>query len=78
MVNGGKYKQKELVTSPVLVDGQLSIHHTIYKTSEYLAPDWVSPKHPNLTMTMGCWLSLKVNTAASMFDSSIMSIIMGK
>jgi len=49
MVNRGKYKQKELVASPVLVDGQLSICHTIYKTSEYLAPDWVSLKHPNLT-----------------------------
>jgi len=40
MVNGGKYKQKELVPFPVLVDGQLSIRHIIYKTSEYLAPHW--------------------------------------
>ena len=37
----------------MLVDGQLSIHHTIYKTSEYLAPDWLSPKHPNLTCDNG-------------------------
>lgn len=47
MVNGGKFKQKELLASLVSVDGQLSIRHTIYNTSEYLPLDWVSPKHPN-------------------------------
>jgi hypothetical protein len=53
VVNGGKFKQKELLASPVSVDGQLSIRHTIYNTSESLPLDWVSPKHPNLTCDNG-------------------------
>lgn len=53
MVNGGKFTQKELVASPVSVDGKLNIRHTIYNTLEYLSPDWVSPKYPNPTCDNG-------------------------
>ena len=59
VVNGGKFKQKELVASPVSVDGQLSMHHTIYNTSEYLPPDWVSPKHPNPKRDNGLLVVIK-------------------
>ena len=47
MLNGGKFKQQELIASPVSVDSQLSICHAIYNASEHLPPDWVSQKHPN-------------------------------
>ena len=48
VADGGNFKQKEIVVVVMLVSGQLSIRHNKYKTSEALAPEWVSLKHPNL------------------------------
>lgn len=59
MVNGGEFAQKELVASLMSIDGQLSIRHTIYNSSKYLSPDWVSPKHPNPQRDNGLLVVIK-------------------
>ena len=53
VINGGTFKQRELLASSVSVDGQLSIHHNIYNRSESLPLNWVFLKHPNLRCDNG-------------------------
>jgi len=47
LVMGGEHKGKDMVITIVQVDGQLSIWFLHYKTSGFLPPEQVSPKHPN-------------------------------
>jgi hypothetical protein len=47
LVTGGEHKDKEMVIAVAQVNGQLSIRFSHYKTSGYLPPEQVSPKHPN-------------------------------
>lgn len=42
-----------------LVAGQPSIRHVSYKTSEWLDPAWVSPKHPHPTRDNGLLVVMK-------------------
>src|SRR6267378_2757736 len=46
VVNGGKYKGKELDAHLVEANGQLCIRYIHYKSSIPLQPDWVALKHP--------------------------------
>jgi len=48
LVMGREHKGKDMVVTIVQVDGQLSIWFSHYKTSGFLPPEQVSPKHPNL------------------------------
>jgi hypothetical protein len=59
IVNGGRFKDKELAVSLELVAGRLSIRRTSYKTSESLDPSWVSPKHPHPTRDNGLLVVIK-------------------
>jgi hypothetical protein len=59
VVTGGDYKQKELTASVRSVDGQLSIQRQIYKSSEALLPEWVTPKYPNPTRDNGLLIIIK-------------------
>lgn len=58
-VNGGKYVRKELVASLASVEGQLSIRHQFYHTSEALSPEWVTPKHPHGARDNGLLVVIK-------------------
>jgi len=58
-VNGGKYKEKELVASLTSLEGRLSIRRKFYKTSEYLSPEWVAMKHPSLMRDNGLLVVIK-------------------
>jgi hypothetical protein len=53
LVTGGEHKDKEMVVAIVQVDGWLSIQFLHYKTSGFLPPEQVCPKHPNLTRNNG-------------------------
>ncbi|KAF8226975.1 hypothetical protein L208DRAFT_1299113 [Tricholoma matsutake] len=44
---GGEHKNREMIVTIAQVDGQLSIQFSHYKTSGFLPPEQVSPKHPN-------------------------------
>jgi hypothetical protein len=44
---GGEHKDKEVAVTIMQVSGQLSIWFSHYKTSGFLPPEQVSPKHPN-------------------------------
>ena len=46
-VTGGEHKDKEMAVTITQVSGQLSIRFSHYKTSTFLPPQQVSPKHPN-------------------------------
>jgi hypothetical protein len=46
-VTGGEHSNKEMVVTIAQLDGQLSIWFSHYKTSGFLPPEQVSPKHPN-------------------------------
>ena len=46
-VTGGEHTGKEMVIAVAQVDGRLSIRFSHYKTSGFLPPEQVSPKHPN-------------------------------
>lgn len=59
VVTGGKFREKEMLASLALVDGQLSLRHKAYNTSQFLSPDWVSPKHPNPTRDNGLLVVIK-------------------
>jgi len=48
-----------MLASLALVDGQLSLRHKAYNTSQFLSPDWVSPKHPNPTRDNGLLVVIK-------------------
>ena len=50
---GGQYKDKEMAITIAEVSGQLSIRFSHYKTSGFLPPEQVSPKHPNPTRDNG-------------------------
>jgi len=50
---GGEHKGKDMVVTIAQVDGQLSIRFLHYKTSGFLPPEQVSPKHPNPTHDNG-------------------------
>jgi hypothetical protein len=52
-VTGSEHKDKKMVVAVAQVDGQLSIQFSHYKTSGFLPPEQVSPKHPNLTCDNG-------------------------
>ena len=53
LVTGGKHKDKEMVVAVEQMDGHLSIRFSHYKTSGFLPPEQVSPKHPNPTRDNG-------------------------
>jgi hypothetical protein len=53
LVTGGEHKDKEMVVAVAQMDGGLSIRFSHYKTSEFLPPEHVSPKHPNPTRDNG-------------------------
>jgi hypothetical protein len=44
---GGEHKDKEVAVTITQVSGQLSIRFSHYKTSGFLPPEQVTPKHPN-------------------------------
>ncbi|KAF8234188.1 hypothetical protein L208DRAFT_1551204 [Tricholoma matsutake] len=46
-VMGGEHKDKEVAVTIMQVSGQLSIQFSHYKTSGFLPPEQVSPKHPH-------------------------------
>ncbi|KAF8232396.1 hypothetical protein L208DRAFT_1272690, partial [Tricholoma matsutake] len=46
-VTGGEHKDKEVAVTIMQVSGQLSIQFSHYKTSGFLPPEQVSPKHPH-------------------------------
>ncbi|KAF8239926.1 hypothetical protein L208DRAFT_1556171 [Tricholoma matsutake] len=46
-VMGGEHKDKEVAVTIMPVSGQLSIWFSHYKTSGFLPPEQVSPKHPH-------------------------------
>jgi hypothetical protein len=48
LVTGGEHKDKEVAVTIMQVSVQLSIQFSHYKTSGFLPPEQVSPKHPNL------------------------------
>jgi hypothetical protein len=45
-VMSGEHKDKEVAVTIMQVSGQLSIRFSHYKTSGFLPPEQVSPKHP--------------------------------
>jgi hypothetical protein len=47
LVMGGEHKDKEVAVTITQVSGQLSIQFSHYKTSGFLPPEQVTPKHPN-------------------------------
>ncbi|KAF8222099.1 hypothetical protein L208DRAFT_1324324, partial [Tricholoma matsutake] len=53
LVTGGEHKDKEVAVTIMQVSGQLSIQFSHYKTSEFLPPEQVSPKHPHLMCDNG-------------------------
>jgi len=53
LVTGGQHKDKEMAVTIAEVSGQLSIRFLHYKTSGFLPPEQVSPKHPNPTCDNG-------------------------
>jgi hypothetical protein len=53
LVTGGQHKDKEMAVTIAEVSGQLSIRFSHYKTSGFLPPEQVSPKHPNPTRDNG-------------------------
>ena len=53
LVTGGEHKDKEMVVTVAQMDGGLSIRFSHYKTSGFLPPEQVSPKHPNPTRDNG-------------------------
>ena len=59
VVNGGKYKEKELSALIMSTEGRLSIRHQRYKTLEYLSPEWVTPKYPNPRRENGLLVVIK-------------------
>jgi len=52
-VTGGEHKDKEVAVTITQVSGQLSIRFSHYKTSGFLPPEQVTPKHPNPTRDNG-------------------------
>jgi len=58
-VTGGKFDEKELTCSVLSQDGQLSIRHQFYKSSETLLPEWVTPKYPSPTRDNGLLIVIK-------------------
>ena len=59
VVNGGSFNQKELTASVHCIDERLSIRRQIYKSSEALLPNWVTPKFPNPTRDNGLLVVIK-------------------
>jgi hypothetical protein len=53
LVTGGEHKDKEVAVTITQVSEQLSIQFSHYKTSGFLPPEQVSPKHPNPTCNNG-------------------------
>ena len=53
VATGGSFKEKDILVDVVLMGEQLSIQHTNYKTSEFLSPKWIFPKHSNPTHDNG-------------------------
>jgi hypothetical protein len=47
LVTGGQHKDKEMAITTAEESGQLSIRFLHYKTSGFLPPEQVSPKHFN-------------------------------
>jgi hypothetical protein len=52
-ITGREHKDKEMIIAVAQEDGQLSIQFLHYKMLEFLPPEQVSPKHPNLTCDNG-------------------------
>lgn len=59
MVTGGGFIKKEMTASVQTMDGQLSFKRQIYKRSDTLHPDWVTPRYPKLTRDNGLFIVIK-------------------
>jgi hypothetical protein len=49
IINGRPFQDKQTAVTLELMAGQPTIRHVNYKTSQWLDPAWVSPKHPHTT-----------------------------
>ncbi len=58
-VNGGGFNNKELTVSIRSINGQLGIRRIVYKTANFVDPEWVSVKHPNPTRDNGLLIVIK-------------------
>lgn len=52
-VNSGLYSGKEIIVYLAEADGVFSIRTTRYNKSEHIAPESITPKHPNPTRDNG-------------------------
>jgi hypothetical protein len=59
VVDGGGHKGKELCAFVKSMKGQLSLRRQKYNTSEYLSPEWVTPKCPNPKRENGLLVVIK-------------------
>ena len=59
-VTGGMYDNREMtVVVSQSTSGSLSIRRVVHKASEFLEPEWVSPRHPNPTRDNGLLIIVK-------------------
>ena len=59
VANGGGYQGKEITAFISSADGCLSFRHQKYKSSVFLSPEWVTPKHPNPKRENGLLVVIK-------------------
>ena len=57
--DGETYKNRLVDVSIAEVEGDVCIRHTVYNTSRYLDPAWVTPRTPNPTRDNGILMVVK-------------------